>query len=164
MLPAANAHFPPAILQFSSSRPKPRPSQGGASWKSMTLADLNALWPADLNATPWVARSSTVAPRVGGSATGENARKTWARLRRRLRSIVSSCGRHAPSATRPVAVGGTRPRSECRAGSRKAKQNAAKPRGRRHVQGAMYRPTQLIDRRQKWTRHVCWRVFRHPGP
>jgi hypothetical protein len=22
----------------------------------------------------------------------------------------------------------------------------------------------LIDRRQKWTRHVCWRVFRHRGP
>jgi hypothetical protein len=40
-------------LQFSSSRPSPARHKAGLSCKS-TLADLNARWPADPNATSWV--------------------------------------------------------------------------------------------------------------
>jgi hypothetical protein len=114
MLPAANAHFPPAILQFSSSRPKPRPSQGGASWKSMTLADLNALWPADLNATPWVARSSTVAPRVGGSATEKRPEKHG-----------QGCAAGSVQSCRHVAGTHRAPRGRSRSAARGRGQNAA---------------------------------------
>jgi hypothetical protein len=32
----------------------------------------------------------------------------------------------------------------------------------KHVQSA-HIAIDTIDRRQKWTRHVCWRDFRHPG-
>jgi hypothetical protein len=55
------------------------------------------------------------------------------------------------------------PRSECRARPPQGRAIISNAQTTKHVQST-HMPVETIDRRQKWTRHVCWWVSRHPGP